>query len=432
MNSFLTVIRFTFGNKVKSKSFVITSLILALLLSVGVHVPYFIQLFSSDTVHKIGMFQSDSNVPQLLQAYAEAQEEPPFEITILSKAIDQAAADTIIRDLISSGEVKGFLELDESQAELGMFPSGKYKSESSLEFGMLSRLQTALNQIKTEIVLKDMNLTDAQKVLLFAPVSIDNVQISVSGDAGKVGESKDESQVAIAYGMVYILMIMQFMGIMITGQLIATEITAEKNTRIMEILVTSVSPLKQMFGKIIGMLLIGLTQIALFVTVGMINLNLPHNADAFAGFNINLSDIDPALLGYFILFYLGGYFLYATLFAAVGSIVSRTEDLGQAIMPITFLSLAAFYIGIYAMSQPASAFTVAMSYVPFFSPLIMFLRIGLAEPALWEVALSAAILAVSIFAMGWLSAKIYRTGVLMYGKRPSFKELRKAMRAFKV
>lgn len=429
MSSFLTVLRFTFGNKVKSKSFIITTVIIALLLSLGFHVPYFIQLFSSDTVHKVGVFNNGSDIPSMLESYANAQEQPPFEIVLIEDPGTAEAQEAAIRNAIREGEVKGFLQLVEQ--ENGAFPNAIYKSESSMEFSIFPNLQTALTQIKNELVLKDMNLSDEQKNLLFAPVELDNVQISVGG-AGDAAQGKDESQVVVAYGMVYVLMIMQFMGIMITGQLIATEITAEKSSRIMEILVTSVSPLKQMFGKIIGMLLVGLTQIIFFVVVGIINLTLPHNTEAFAGFNIQLSDIDPALLGYFILYYLTGYFLYATLFAAVGSIVSRTEDLGQAIMPITFLSLAAFYIGIYAMSQPTSAFTVAMSYVPFFTPLIMFLRIGLAEPALWEVGLSTAILLVTIFVMGWLSAKIYRTGVLMYGKRPSFKELRKAMRAFKV
>src|SRR5690606_24699542 len=116
------------------------------------------------------------------------------------------------------------------------------------------------------------------------------------------------------------------------------------------------------------MLLIGLTQIALFVVVTLINLSLPHNKDALAGFDINLSAVDPLLLFYFILFYLMGYFLYATLFAGVGSIVSRTEDLGQAITPITILSLAAFYIGIFGMSSPNSPFIIITSFIPFFTP----------------------------------------------------------------
>jgi len=228
------------------------------------------------------------------------------------------------------------------------------------------------------------------------------------------------------------LVIVLFMAVVITGQMIATEITAEKSSRVMEILITSVTPLKQMFGKIIGMLLVGLSQIALLTAVTVINLMLPHNIKLIESIDLSLGDVDGRLLFYAILFYFLGYFLYATLYAAIGSIVSRTEDLGQAVMPITFLSLAGFYVALFGLNSPDSTFVVVSSFIPFFTPFVMFLRLGMADPALWEVWLSVSLLVASILVMGWLSAKIYRTGVLMYGKRPSIKELRKAMKAYKV
>ena len=114
--------------------------------------------------------------------------------------------------------------------------------------------------------------------------------------AAAVTIAKSEGEMFMAYGMVYVLMILFFMGIMISGQLIATDITAEKSSRVMEILVTSVTPLKQMFGKIIGMFLFGLSQIALFVIVAVINISLPHNKVVIEQFNLNLNDIDPVLL----------------------------------------------------------------------------------------------------------------------------------------
>ena len=101
-------------------------------------------------------------------------------------------------------------------------------------------------------------------------------------------------------------------------------------------------------------------------------------------------------------------------------------------MPLTMLSLAAFYVGIFGTSQPNASFVEITSFIPFFTPFVMFLRIGLSDPALWEVLLSLGILLATILVLGWLSAKIYRTGVLMYGKRPTIKELVKAMKAYKV
>jgi len=140
--------------------------------------------------------------------------------------------------------------------------------------------------------------------------------------------------------------------------------------------------------------------------------------------------VEVLVLG--LVFYILGYFLYATLFAAIGSLVSRTEELGQAVMPITMLSLASFYIGIFSLSTPNSLLMKVSSFIPFVSPVSMIVRVGIGEPPVWEIALSLVVLAIAIFLFGWLSAKIYRTGVLLYGKRPTFKELRKAMKAYKI
>jgi ABC-2 type transport system permease protein len=420
-----TVISFTFGNKVRTKSFIITSVILALVLTLGIHIPYLISLFASDEADRIGVFEDPQQIALALKAQAEAQPDSDLVVVVYPDP-GREAQDGVIREALENDDLRGFLVF--TPAEGGGFPAVTYKSESTMEFGIASRIQTILMNIKTEMALQDLQLTDAQKQQLFSPINIQTEQISAGG--GDL--TRSESEMFMAYGMVYVLMIMLFMAIMISGQMIATEITNEKSSRVMEILVTSVAPLTQMFGKIIGMLLLGLSQVLFYIVVGAINLNLPHNKEAFGALNINLGDIDARLLVYFIIFYLLGYFLYATLYAGVGSIVSRMEDLGQAVMPITLLALAAFYIGIYGLNDPTSTFTTAMSYVPFFTPLIMFLRIGMADPAWWEIAVSIALLAVSIYVFGWLAAKIYRTGVLMYGKRPSFKELRKAMKAFKV
>jgi ABC-2 type transport system permease protein len=200
----------------------------------------------------------------------------------------------------------------------------------------------------------------------------------------------------------------------------------------MEIIVTSVSPLKQMWGKILGTFIVAMVQLVILIGALVANLMLPHNSESLDQLGIDLSVLDMSLVVYAVLFYLAGFFLYATLFAAIGSIVSRTEDLGQALLPVTMLTLVGFYIALFGLTHPDHILILVCQYIPFFSPFLMFLRIGLAEPAWWEIVLSIGILFASILGIGWLSAKIYRVGVLMYGKRPSVKEIVKAMRAYKV
>jgi ABC-2 type transport system permease protein len=430
-NGFLTVMGFTIRNKFRSKSFLITSAVLVLLVIVGSNMPYIISKFQSDKPSEIGMVAGD--VATRLGQFYEAQGKEKAEV-IVRQYPDQgsaAANETAMKERISSGEIKGYLELGAVDVASG-FPKVAYKSKATIDFGFTNKLQSGLQYVKNQDAAKDLPAATLQK--LMAPVTIDSVQISTTdGGAGSVGkDGKTAREVQLATGMVYILVIVLFMGVMITGQLIATEITAEKSSRVMEVLITSVSPLKQMFGKIVGMLIVGLSQILLIAGVALINLTLPHNIDTLKNLDINLGDIDPLLIVFAVVFYLLGYFLYSTLYAAVGSIVSRTEDLGQAVMPLTLFSLAGFYLAIFGLTTPNATYVVVSSFIPFFSPFLMFMRIGLTDPAWWEVALSLAILCGTIFGLGWLSAKIYRTGVLMYGKRPTLKELRKAMKAYKV
>lgn len=429
MTNFWTVVNFTMRNKLKTKSFLITTLILVLLLTIGANIPYIITKIGGDEeAASVGYIQgNEAAVTDSLKAYFDAA--PNSEIAMVSfpDAGTAEANEQAMKQAIKDEKIKGYIVLTPDEA--AGFPKILYKSEELFDNNTTGELSNALRSIKLDIVAADSGLTDEQKQLLFSPVTIGTEQISLNNETA---DGKTPEQRGLAMGFVYAMMILLFMGIFVTSQLIATEITAEKSSRVMEILVTSVAPLTQMFGKIFGMFLVGLIQISVYVLVLVINLNLPHNQELLQGININFGDLDPMLYVYGIVFYLTGYFLYATLCAATGSIVSRTEDLGQAVMPVMMLAMAGFYIGIFSISAPGTTLVKVASFIPFFSPFAMTLRLGLTDPAWWEVLLSIGLLVIAIFVFGWLSAKIYRTGVLMYGKRPSLKELMKAMKAYKV
>lgn len=198
------------------------------------------------------------------------------------------------------------------------------------------------------------------------------------------------------YVVVYVLLILFFTSNMMTGNMIAAEVTSEKSSRIMEILITSVSPLAQMFGKVIGIFLVGIVQIAVFGVVVGANLMLPHNQDILQGYSLSISDINLPVLLYGLVFYILGYFLYAVLYAAIGSIVSRTEDLGQAVMPITMLGLASFYIGLFSITASGSMLIKVTSFIPFTAPTAMLVRIGMGTVPTWQILISLVLLLVSI------------------------------------
>lgn len=421
MNSMWTVMAFTMRNKLRSKAFVVMTIILAVLLVVVGNLPYLIdKLGGGDKATQVGYAEgAQAEIVQELKIYYAELPEPDVELVSIAGSEEQ------LKDALENGDVKGYLTFVED-AETG-FPKATYNAKSAFSGGTSSSLTAALNQVKMNRVIENVGLTDEQQKQLFTPVSLETQKVSFTDEKGK---TEEEQGMAIA--LTYVMIILLFMAVMISGQLIATEITAEKSSRVMEIIVTSVSPLKQMWGKILGTFFVAMLQLIILLAALVINLTMPQNKASLDKLGIDLSTLDMTLVIYAIFFYLAGFFLYATLFAAVGSIVSRTEDLGQAILPITMLTLVGFYIAMFGLNSPDSTLIVVCQYIPFFSPFIMFLRIGLAEPAWWEIVLSVGILFASILAIGWLSAKIYRVGVLMYGKRPSIKEIVKAMKAYKV
>lgn len=429
MNSFLTVVKYTFKQRFSSKSSLITIILLSLLITIGINVPYIISMFAKDEVNKIGMIQGDeyANISEKMSTYFAQLEDSKLEIVPIPHLGSKEGNEQAAREQIANGELTGYLTF--TPAENGEFPHAHLQTESE-DMGLIHQLTTALQLIKTEMIMLELGLSSDQLAKLNAPVTMDTIEISKTGTVER--EDKSEKEKIIGFVVVYVLIIFLFMGVTMYGNMIATEVTAEKSSRVMEILITSISPLKQMFGKVIGMMLLALVQICIFITVAVINITLPHNIEFLKTFDVSLSDIPLSLIFGFVFFYLTGFLMYAFVYAAVGSLVSRTEELAQATTPLTMVLLAAFYIAIFGLNTPDSTFMIAMSYVPLFTPMLMFLRMGAGEVATWEVLISVVLMIVTIGFMGWLSTKIYRVGVLMYGKRPSLKEVRKALKAYKI
>ncbi|GGN99555.1 ABC transporter permease [Saccharibacillus kuerlensis] len=437
MNRLGTVIGFTFKNKVRTKSFVITTLLLALLITIGIHLPFIIQLFIGDDeggANKIGIVADGSTeIAQQIEDYIAEVPDNNIEFVRMEDGGDTAA----LNEQAQAQDLAGYLLIVSAppgpEGTQETFPQVQYVSDSgSIPADVQIVLQPALESAKTRFITEGA-LTDEQIAQLTTPVQLNAVSYDKTSDTGGgAADGSDDPFSPMDFITVYVLMTLFFFSAMLTGNMIASEVTSEKSSRVMEILITSVSPLTQMFGKVIGVFLIGLMQIGVLGVTIAINLMLPYNRDVMAGFDLDFSQLPVDVLIYGLIFYVLGYFLYALLFAAVGSIVSRTEDLGQAVMPLSMLSLAAFYIGIFSLNNADSLLMKISSFVPFTSPTTMIARIGLGEIAFWEIAVSLILLLLSIFFFGWLSAKIYRTGVLMYGKRPSLKELRKAMKAYKI
>ncbi|UHA74999.1 ABC transporter permease [Paenibacillus sp. 481] len=424
MRSMWTVVGFTLRTKMMNKAFVVSTVVLALILALGTNLPYIFSLFSSNEPTVIGLVQG--NVTDVEKSF-EQQFGKNTDYKVVS--YPKSSQDQLDKD-VESGKIEGYLTFEASAGGSKEFPKVVFRGKDKLDMGDERVIATVLTGIKSEFLVKDL-LTPEQIKQLSVPVALESVTLAKDTATGQMKE-EEKPDGAASFIVVFALIFLFFMTNQITGNMIAAEVTQEKSSRIMEILISSVSPLAQMFGKIIGMFILGLLQIVVFIAVIAVNLSLPHNIEPLKAIDIDISTIDPLVIIYGLLLYILGFFLYATLYASIGSIVSRTEDLAQAIAPITILSLAAFYIGIFCIGTPNAMIVKVTSFIPFFTPVSMLLRVGTGTVEWWEFWISIALLLAAVVLFGWLSAKIYRTGVLMYGKRPSWKEIRKAMKAYKI
>ncbi|MEK6321660.1 MAG: ABC transporter permease [Acidobacteriota bacterium] len=242
---------------------------------------------------------------------------------------------------------------------------------------------------------------------------------------GATGESK-EGGVRQDFMIAFALLLFLYITVLFYGLFVMRGVIEEKQSRIVEVLISSVKPTQMMLGKLIGIGLVGLTQIGIWaLSTALLS---SFGATVFASQGAKMPNIPTSLLVYFVLYFVLGFFLYATLYAMVGAIVTSEEDAQQVQFPVTMLIVMPMMIFGLVMSNPNSTSSIVLSMIPFFAPTLMMLRIAVINPPVWQILTSMAIMLATILGSVWVAARIYRVGVLMYGKRPSIAELGRWLR----
>lgn len=261
---------------------------------------------------------------------------------------------------------------------------------------------------------------DATKISEYMrPVDLKKFKIGSTGES-KEGGMRQDFMVAFA------LLLFLYITVLFYGLFVMRGVIEEKQSRIVEVLISSVRPTQMMLGKLLGIGLVGLTQIGIWAcSTGLISF---FGATMFASQGAKVPNIPVSLLVYFVVYFLLGFFLYATLYATVGAIVSSEEDAQQVQFPVTMLIVMPMMLFGMVMSNPNSTLSILLSMIPFFAPTLMMLRIAVINPPLWQVLTSMGIMLASILGSVWVAARIYRVGILMYGKRPSIAELGRWLR----
>ena len=221
-------------------------------------------------------------------------------------------------------------------------------------------------------------------------------------------------------GIVYVFIFLMYTFILMFGQGVAMSITGEKSTRVMEVMITKIKPIYMLFAKILSSLTAGLIQVSVFFLSGYIAYLIGWiNTDQFNifGFGFDLGQIGAGLIIGFIFFFACGYLVYALCFAALGSVISRTEDLGSVMGPVMVLVVGALMIGIRTMMDPTGGLVTFSTYFPFFSPIVAYSKYVMGEISSFELVISGAVLIISIGLIAYAASKIYVKGVMVYGEK---------------
>ena len=412
MKQFFTIFKHELSQYFKNKVFVITTLILILAVSGFLFAPRIGEIInksknaeSSEEKKSEVLVKSDNaNLEKLLPAIAASF--PQQNVKITNDSVD---------------EIKK--QIKEQSVEFAFVLSSDLKSYtylanvSALQDPNLNTMDNLLKTLYSHAYLKKHGLNDTQIAEVQNP-NITHTIESISKDGTK--------NFWYAYVMVFVL----YMVIIMFGQKVAMSVVTEKTSRAMEVLITSASPVALMFGKILASSVAGIFQITAIFGSAFISYNINKSYFETNAIINTLFNFPASLVGYLIIFFLLGFLIYSFLFGAMASTVSKIEDLSSVVMLIQIIFVAGFVVSTNAMTSGDvnSELMKGLSLFPLTSPMAMFPRIAMSEVPGLEILLSVAFLILATIFIGYIAAKIYRVGVLMYGTRPTLGKIIKAIR----
>ena len=412
MKQFFTIFKHELSQYFKNKIFVITTLILILAVSGFLFAPRIGEIInksknaeSSEEKKSEVLVKSDNaNLEKLLPAIAASF--PQQNVKITNDSVD---------------EIKK--QIKEQSVEFAFVLSSDLKSYtylanvSALQDPNLNTMDNLLKTLYSHAYLKKHGLNDTQIAEVQNP-NITHTIESISEDGTK--------NFWYAYVMVFVL----YMVIMMFGQKVAMSVVTEKTSRAMEVLITSASPVALMFGKILASSVAGIFQITAIFGSAFISYNINKSYFETNAVINTLFNFPASLVGYLLIFFLLGFLIYSFLFGAMASTVSKIEDLSSVVMLIQIIFVAGFVVSTNAVTSGDvnSDLMKGLSLFPLTSPMAMFTRIAMSEVPGLEILLSVALLILATILIGYIAAKIYRVGVLMYGTRPTLAKIIKAIR----
>ncbi len=420
MKKMLLVARREYLDRVKKKSFLIGTILGPVLMGLLIFAPALLYKLSPETQTTVAVIDMTGDI------YAQME-------TALSDSLDDGTPKFHLREIEAEEtgleEAKRVLNLEvENDAIDGyiVIPADIVDTGKAAFFGKrigdiktLEQIESALSNVVIGLRLSARGLDYGEVRGLVKGVDMEMMQVTEKG-----AEKRGGFDFIFMSSFLFIMML--YMTILMWGVAVQRSIIEEKNNRVVEVLLSSLRPEDLLFGKIFGVGAVGLTQYAIWGVFGTLmtvyGLTMAGPVAELAG---NLSF---ATLGFFVLYYVLGFLFYATMFAGIGSVCNTDQEAQQMQTPVVLCLVFTILMPMMVIQRPDSLFATIISLIPVFTPIVMFMRINVLMPPAWQIALSVVMMIFSIWFAGKVSARIFRTGILMYGKKPDAREILKWLR----
>ena len=422
MNKLHLVIEREFTTRLRKKSFWVMTFVMPLLILFIGFVPVLVSSVNEVDQQQVAILDHTGRYASLF----EGNDSDSYRFVRVDRPLDSLRSEASQESITAILEIRGDLLKDPKAISLFSF--------KQLPQGLETYINEVLSRHLTEEKIRSYNIPQLQEAIQESQVQL-RVSTYKWGESGYVDTSS--STVASIIGVA--LSFFSYLFMMTYGGMVLQGVLEEKKNRIVEVIISSVRPQELMLGKIIGIGLLGLVQIAIWAILFFVGAQIAQTFFLSSGgaevigetsflsqvttFFAVLHGVDFAkILIFFILFFVGGYLFYASILAALSSLVSSDEEASQMMMPVVILLILSMYAGMGSVDNPDGTLAFWASFCPLTSPVVMMVRLPYDVP-LWQPLLSLAILYITVFLTSALAGKIYRTGILMYGKKPSMREV---------
>lgn len=420
----MLVLKREYLTRVRTKSFILSTLLTPLAFIAFMAIIVIVTISSGEVTKKVGIVDETGVLYDRLVAIDSVRYQNLTNIEI----------DTV-RASVLAGNIDGYIILNAAFLDSSESPTLIYGGSGGLSF--IRSVEDNLRDVVREEQLSRSNVSEEIRQIFETRAQLKSLKLT------EEGEKEDNAVFGAAFGFVLGLLI--FIGVFGYGALLMRSVIEEKTNRIVEVIASSIKPIELMLGKLFGILSVAITQfgvwifsyiglsilaspIAAFIVDAQMKNLPPEAAAANAAFDpakLEQFIVDPSIFIYFFLFFFIGFLIYSSIFAAIGAAVDSEQDTQQFMIPVMIPIFIGYFLNLRVMENPDSTVAVVASLFPLTAPINMISRIAATEVPFWQIGLSLLLMAATFAGLMLMAAKIYRVGILMYGKKPSYKELAK-------